>query len=73
MNDGDNALSWEARSLDALAAIKEGVRKEGYIEQLSVLWGQESSKEGGSLDFRSDNVLFFKFLGNTNMWIVDHP
>ncbi|KAH9487094.1 Proteasome activator complex subunit 4 [Psilocybe cubensis] len=62
VNDKDGDLSWEASSLAALNAIKEGVRKEGYIEQLSILWGQESSKEGGSLDFRADNVLFFKYL-----------
>ncbi|KDR84826.1 hypothetical protein GALMADRAFT_233236 [Galerina marginata CBS 339.88] len=62
VKEGDGPPSWEADSIPCLNAVKEAVGKEGYIQQLSTLWGQESSKTGGSLDLRPDNALFFKYL-----------
>lgn len=56
--------SWAIDCQPALAAVKEIVMKEGYIQSLSTLWGQESSKTGASLDLRADNALFFKYFGN---------
>lgn len=61
--DGENPLSWDAGSLPCLDVIKEAVQNIDYIRLLSTLWGQESSKAGGTLDVRQDNVLFFKYLG----------
>lgn len=61
LND-ESRLSWEPESLPCLEAIREGVRKERYIDQLSSLWSQESSKVGNTLDVRADNPLFFKYL-----------
>ncbi|KAF8807254.1 hypothetical protein BYT27DRAFT_7189352 [Phlegmacium glaucopus] len=61
LND-ETRLSWEPESLPCLEAIREGVSKEGYIDQLSSLWSQESSKVGNTLDVRADNPLFFKYL-----------
>lgn len=63
VNNGDQPLSWEAESLPCLTAIQDAVTKEGYIKTLSTLWSQESGKEGSNLEFRSDNALFFKYLG----------
>jgi len=54
--------------MPCLNAIREGISKEGYINKLATLWSQESSKEGKdgnntyTLDVRSDNPLFFKYL-----------
>lgn len=70
LND-ESYLSWEPESLPCLNAIREGISKEGYINKLAILWSQESSKDGKdgnntyTLDVRSDNPLFFKYLG---MW-----
>ncbi|KAF8971500.1 armadillo-type protein [Flammula alnicola] len=62
VSNGENPLIWEADSISCLNAIKESVTKEGYIQLLSTLWGQESGKTGSTLDVRTDNVLFFKYL-----------
>ena len=67
LND-ESYLSWEPESLPCLNAIREGISKEGYINQLAILWSQESGKDGKdgnntyTLDVRSDNPLFFKYL-----------
>ena len=67
LND-ESHLSWEPESLSCLNAIREGISKEGYINQLAILWSQESSKESKdgnntyTLDVRLDNPLFFKYL-----------
>jgi proteasome activator subunit 4 len=34
-----------------------------YFKQLALLWGQETSKNGGALEVRPENVAFFKSLG----------
>jgi len=61
--DGENPLSWDVDSLPCLDVIKKAVQTSDYLQLLSTLWGQESSKAGGALDVRQDNVLFFKYLG----------
>lgn len=67
LND-ESYFSWEPESLPCLNVIREGIRKEGYINKLATLWSQESSKDGKDgnntymLDVRSDNPLFFKYL-----------
>ena len=67
LND-ESYFSWEPESLPCLNAIKEGISKEGYINKLATLWSQESNKDGKdnnitfTLDLRSDNPLFFKYL-----------
>lgn len=63
--DDENSFLWEAESLPCLDVIREGISEEGYIDQLSSLWSQECSK-GNTLDVRTDNSLFFKYLG---MWL----
>ena len=69
--DDEGHFSWESESLPCINAIRKGICKEGYINKLATLWSQESTKDGkdGSigytLDVRSDNSLFFKYLG---MW-----
>ena len=66
--DDESYFSWEPESLPCLNAIREGIRKEGYINKLTTLWSQESSKDGKDgnttyvLEVRSDNSLFFKYL-----------
>ena len=66
--DDEGYFSWEPESLPCLNAIREGIRKEGYINKLATLWSQESTKDGKdgnttyTLDVRSDNPLFFKYL-----------
>lgn len=66
--DDKGYFSWDPESLPCLNAVREGIKKEGYINKLATLWSQESSRDGkdGStsytLDVRSDNLLFFKYL-----------
>lgn len=58
----ESPLSWEPESLPCLDVIREGINEEGYIDQLAILWSQESGKSSNTLDVRSENPLFFKYL-----------
>lgn len=63
VSDPNELLIREAKSQAPLQAIQQIMKREKYLQQLSVLWGQESNKTG-MLDIRSENVLFIKYLGN---------
>ncbi|KAF7310620.1 hypothetical protein HMN09_00604800 [Mycena chlorophos] len=55
------AVSWEAVSLPSLQAIGGVVSSAEYVEKLSVLWSQESTKSG-NVELRADNVMYMKTL-----------
>jgi hypothetical protein len=56
-------IAWEPNSIAILRAIREVVMKDGYFVNLSSLWGQEASGNGGRVELRSENVSFIKSLG----------
>lgn len=62
VSDDARVLKMEARSQAPLQVIQQTFKSKEYIQKLSALWGQESNKTG-SLDIRSENVLFIKYLG----------
>jgi proteasome activator subunit 4 len=61
LND-ESSLSWEPESLPCLDVIREVINEEGYIDQLAILWSQESGKSSNTLGVRPENPLFFKYL-----------
>lgn len=70
--DGESPIAWERGSIPCLNAIKQKIAKDDYIHQLSALWAQESGKGGTSLDVRQDNVLFFKYIGDSKLIPSSH-
>ncbi|KAF9474298.1 hypothetical protein BDN70DRAFT_884955 [Pholiota conissans] len=60
--DGETPQIWESDAIPCLNAIKHSLQKDGYIQQLSTLWGQESNKSGSTMEVRGENILFFKYL-----------
>lgn len=57
-----SAFAWEAASQPSLRVIREGVTTEKYFQDLSVLWGQESNRNGSTIDLRLENVAYIKRL-----------
>ncbi|KAF9568547.1 hypothetical protein CPC08DRAFT_654918 [Agrocybe pediades] len=62
VSEDEDRIKWDEQSLPALRAIKEIVSSDGYIQQLATVWSQESGKPGASLEFRTDNAVFFRYL-----------
>ncbi|KZT23745.1 hypothetical protein NEOLEDRAFT_1135845 [Neolentinus lepideus HHB14362 ss-1] len=52
---------WEPHSKPALE-VMDHAANDVYFEKLAQLWGQESNKNGGTTDLRSDNAVFAKTL-----------
>jgi len=64
--DGEKPFRWDEGSLATLEVIQRSITSTDYLQQLSVLWSQESNK-GGSLDVRSENTNFIKYLGGFHL------
>jgi proteasome activator subunit 4 len=58
-----SGFHWDKLSEPSLVQIRGLVTAEDYFQKLSLLWSQESSKNGGNVDLRSENVLYIKSLG----------
>lgn len=56
-------IAWDPSSAASLQSIRKTVGHRDYFKQLALLWGQETSKNGGALEVRPENVAFFKSLG----------
>lgn len=54
--------AWDPSSAASLQSIHKIVGHRDYFKQLALLWGQETSKNGGALEVRPENVAFFKSL-----------
>jgi len=70
MGEGESPLSWEPNSLPLLAAVGSVMNAESYLSKLSMLWGQESSRQSAVTELRSENVMFSKTLGRTSPLIL---
>jgi proteasome activator subunit 4 len=55
-------FSWDDKSLPCLTEISE-VLGTDYYTKLVLLWGQESNRNGGKTQLRSENVTFIKTIG----------
>jgi proteasome activator subunit 4 len=56
-------FSWESNSQSCLNAVSEIITKDGYFKKLSLLWSQESNRNGGATELRPDNASYIKSLG----------
>lgn len=65
-----SAFAWEAASQPSLRVIREGVTTEKYFQDLSVLWGQESNRNGSTIDLRLENVAYIKRLGTRRLYSI---
>ena len=59
----DKLLTGGPESRALLQVIQQTIKGKAYLQQLSAHWSQESNKTG-SLDMRSENAVFIKYLGN---------
>ncbi|OBZ79732.1 Proteasome activator complex subunit 4A [Grifola frondosa] len=59
---GLSPFSWEVASRPALKAMSDVMNHDNFFTFLALLWGQESSKSGGTPELRAENVIFFKSL-----------
>jgi proteasome activator subunit 4 len=67
---GRSPFSWESESQPCLDAITNTLGTE-YYSKLGMLWGQESNRNGGKTQLRSENVTFIKTIGQENP--LRHP
>ena len=69
MQQGRSPFSWESESLSSLKAMSDVLGTE-YYSKLAMLWGQESNRNGGKTQLRSENVTFIKTLGEYDLLMI---
>lgn len=61
---GDGSpINWGVDTTPFLQVIKTTITTSDYFNKLALLWGQEPSKTGSTVELRSENVLYIKSLG----------
>lgn len=59
--EDETPFTWEHDSIPCLEVVQVALGTEFY-SKLALLWGQESNKNSGTIDLRTDNVAFMKTL-----------
>ncbi|KAE9410730.1 ARM repeat-containing protein [Gymnopus androsaceus JB14] len=61
----ESPIDWGVDSTPFLQVIKTTITTSDYFHKLALLWGQEPSKTGSTVELRSENVLYIKSLAKT--------
>ncbi|TFK76811.1 hypothetical protein BDN72DRAFT_829977 [Pluteus cervinus] len=61
----ESTTAWDPTSQECIQSMTHIVEGEQFFRNLALLWSQETSKNGGIIDLRLDNVAFVKSLAKT--------